>query len=123
MNKNTLQKGGVTTAAITRVQTIKLGLDVHADSIVVVRLVEGQGPERARFFGVEKFLAWVKTQIGLAEKVYACYEAGPLGFGLQRMLTSLGVTCYVVRPRDWDQYGSRVKTDKRDAHELALCLD
>jgi transposase len=29
----------------------------------------------------------------------------------------------VVRPRDWDQYGQKVKTDKRDARELALALD
>src|SRR2546425_6322193 len=35
----------------------------------------------------------------------------------------MGVTNYVVRPRDWDEYGKKVKTDKRDAKELALHLD
>jgi transposase len=35
----------------------------------------------------------------------------------------MGSTNYVVRPRDWDEYGKRVKTDKRDAKELALALD
>ena len=34
----------------------------------------------------------------------------------------MGVTNYVVRPRDWDEYGKKVKTDKRDAKELALHL-
>jgi transposase len=35
----------------------------------------------------------------------------------------MGVTNYVVRPRDWDEYGKKVKTDKRDAQQLALHLD
>jgi len=35
----------------------------------------------------------------------------------------LGVTNYVVRPRDWDEYGKKVKTDKRDAKQLVLHLD
>jgi transposase len=33
------------------------------------------------------------------------------------------VTNYVVRPRDWDEYGKKVKTDKRDAKQLVLHLD
>lgn len=124
MKKETQQEGGVTTAAITRFQSIKLGLDVHADSIVAVRIIDGQGPERARSFrDREKFLGWLKEQIASADKVHACYEARPLGFGLQRTISGLGAACHVVRPRDWDQYGSKVKTDQRDAHELALCLD
>jgi transposase len=121
--KNIIQNSGKDTAAITRVQSIKLGLDVHADSYVVVRIVEGQAPQPGQRLRPEAFEEFVKKQQNQAHKVYACYEAGPLGFGLQRQLASLGVVCYVVRPRDWDQYGSRVKTDKRDAHELALCLD
>jgi transposase len=35
----------------------------------------------------------------------------------------MGITNYVVRPRDWDEYGQKVKTDKRDATALADCLD
>src|SRR5258708_20192598 len=35
----------------------------------------------------------------------------------------MGATNYVVRPRDWDEYGKKVKTDKRDAKQLALHLD
>lgn len=119
----TLQNSDTSNTATTRAQTIKLGLDVHADSIVVVRIIDGQTPQPAQRFKPDAFLDWVKKQIALAEKVYACYEAGPLGYSLQRTLTALGIVCYVVRPRDWDEYGARVKTDSRDAHALALCLD
>jgi transposase len=122
-HKTTQQNGGPTTAAITRVEGINLGLDVHADFIMAVRIIDGQGPQPGQRFSPAKFLEWVQRQRQHAEKVYACYEAGPLGYGLYRTLTEMGVLCYVVRPRDWDQYGSKVKTDQRDAHELALGLD
>lgn len=120
--KNTPQNSS-NTAATTRVQNIKLGLDVHVDSIVVVRIVDGQTPQPAQRFSPEKFLQWAQKQLPLAEKLYACYEAGPFGYSLQRTLSALGIVCYVVRPRDWDEYGERVKTDSRDAHQLALSLD
>jgi transposase len=42
---------------------------------------------------------------------------------LHRKLSALGVSNRVVRPRDWDEYGKKVKTDKRDAKELVLHLD
>jgi transposase len=70
-----------------------------------------------------QFVAWAKKQTELAEQVYTCYEAGPFGYKLHRRLAALGVTNYVVRPRDWDEYGQKVKTDKRDARELVLSLD
>ena len=118
----TLQSSNHTTA-IPHAEVIKLGLDVHADSIVVVRIEDGQAPQPAQRLAPEKFLTWAQKQRALAGKVYACYEAGPLGYSLQRTLSASGIVCYVVRPRDWDEYGARVKTDGRDAHELALCLD
>ena len=123
MKTNILQKSGGNTAAITPVQHIKLGLDVHGDSVVVVRIVDGQSPQPGQSMEPQKLLDFVVKQLQHAQKVFACYEAGPFGYSLYRQLTKLGVVCYVVRPRDWDEYGSRVKTDKRDAHELAMCLD
>lgn len=35
----------------------------------------------------------------------------------------MGVIYYVVRPRNWDEYGQKVKTDSRDAAELPQNLD
>ena len=104
-------------------QVIKLGVDVHLDRYVVVRQIDGGAPQPAQRFSPQQFLAWVKKQTELAGKVYSCYEAGPFGYSLHRKLAALGVTNYVVRPRDWDEYGQKVKTDKRDAKQLVLNLD
>jgi transposase len=65
----------------------------------------------------------VRQATDLAEKVFTCYEAGPFGYTLHRRLERMGVTNYVIRPRDWDEYGKKVKTDKRDALAMAQCLD
>ena len=104
-------------------QAIKLGIDVHLERYVVVRQLDGGAPQPAQHFSPAEFLQWVKKQTELAHQVYSCYEAGPFGYGLHRKLAALGVTNYVVRPRDWDEYGKKVKTDKRDAKELVLNLD
>jgi len=102
---------------------IQLGIDVHVDRYVVVRQIDGGAPQPAQRFSPEEFLGWVKKQTELAHQVYTCYEAGPFGYSLHRKLTALGVINYVVRPRQWDEYGLKVKTDKRDAKELVLHLD
>jgi len=41
----------------------------------------------------------------------------------RKLKESSGLTNYVIRPRDWDEYGKKVKTDKRDAKEMVLNLD
>ena len=104
-------------------RTIKLGLDVHADRYVVVRQIDGGVPQPAQGFTPAQFLSWAAKQKELAEEVYCCYEAGPFGYTLHRQLLALGILNYLVRPRDWDDYGKKVKTDKRDAKELVLHLD
>ncbi len=49
-----------------------------------------------------------------------CYEAGPTGYEVQRLLASMGVACVVVAPPLIPkQPGNRVKTDRRDALRLA----
>ena len=46
----------------------------------------------------------------------SCYEAGPGGYDLYRLLTSMGVACEVVAPSLIPKGGSdKAKTDKRDA--------
>src|SRR5437899_1162435 len=49
-----------------------------------------------------------------------CYEAGPCGYGLHRLLTGGGHDCVVVAPSLIPvKAGDRVKTDRRDALMLA----
>lgn len=117
----TVREGGESVPI--KAQTIKLGIDVHLDLYVVVRVIDGATPQPPQRFKPADFLLWCARQLTLAEKVFTCYEAGPFGYTLHRRLEKMGVTNYVIRPRDWDEYGKKVKTDKRDALAMALCLD
>lgn len=57
------------------------------------------------------------------ERVHFCYEAGPTGYGLYRLITSLGFPCMVVAPSLIPRKpGDRVKTNRRDAIGLAKLL-
>ena len=52
-----------------------------------------------------------------------CYEAGPTGYGLHRLIESLGHACVVVAPSLIPKKaGDRVKTNRRDALDLARLL-
>lgn len=116
-------KQNTTTKTAAKARHIKLGIDVHKRRYVVVRIIDGGTPQPPQSFTPEDFLAWAQKQQALAEQVFTCYEAGPFGYGLHRRLEKLGNTNYVVRPRDWDEYGQHVKTDNRDAQQLAMHLD
>src|SRR5262245_44560470 len=109
--------------ASKKYQTIKLGMDVHADSIVVVRILDRGAPQAAQKFAPGKFLEWVKTQLALADAVHSCYEAGPFGYGLHRDLVQLGVQNVVAQPVCLDERHTGVNHDKSDARELAQRLD
>ena len=102
---------------------IKLGVDVHLREYVVARQIDGTAPQPAQRFTPEAFVAWAAKQVQQADVVHCCYEAGPFGFGLHRRLLRFGVKNLVVRPRNWDEYGKKVKTDRRDALALVSCLD
>lgn len=52
-----------------------------------------------------------------------CYEAGPTGYGLHRLIESLGHDCVVVAPSLIPRKaGDRVKTNRRDALGLVKLL-
>lgn len=56
-------------------------------------------------------------------KLTFCYEAGPTGYGLCRLIESLGHECIVVAPSLIPQKaGDHVKTNRRDAENLARLL-
>lgn len=101
-----------------------VGLDVHKATITVA-VCEAQGP--VTVFGtiandpgaVRKLV----KQLGRVRQLRVVYEAGATGYALYRQLTKLGVSCAVVAPALIPKpSGARVKTDKRDALQLARLL-
>jgi len=122
MKQNTIDNNTNQTAPASD-RICKLGLDTHAHFIMVARQIEGQTPQPAQRFAVNKFVPWVTKQLEAGYKVFSCYEAGPTGFWLHRKLTKLGVTNYVVCPTRLDSRGKGVNTDKTDALELLVRLD
>src|SRR4029077_13349882 len=102
---------------------IKLGIDVHQDFYVVVEQMEGTNPKPAQRFQKQVFLHWAAKLSKSGSDVHALYEACGFGFGLQRQLSALGITCQVVCPQKLDERNKRVKTDGLDAKALCLKLD
>lgn len=98
-----------------------VGLDVHKDTIAVAVLRprrEGADEQTVpnRPEAVRKLVASWKRP----ETFRVCYEAGPVGYGLERQLRDLGVSCEVVAPALVPRRpGVRIKTDRRDARNLA----
>jgi transposase len=117
------EEAGAAIASALAPATVKLGLDVHAAQITVCCQIDGSLPRPAHRRSQAELLALVESHLARGEKVYACYEAGPCGYGLHRALSALGALNYVVAPQRWDLSGHRVKTDKRDARQLCLRLD
>ncbi len=58
-------------------------------------------------------------RLGGPDGLAVCYEAGPTGFDLLRVLAELGVACDVIAPSLIPvRVGDRIKTDRRDAKTL-----
>ncbi len=103
-----------------------VGLDVHKDSIAVAHAAGGSeppvfvgaiGPRQA---DIDQLLR--RPQSKTSALTFA-YEAGPSGYGLYRYLTGKGLACRVVAPSLIPKKpGDHVKTDRRDAVELARLL-
>jgi transposase len=107
----------------TQPRTLKLALDVHLQTHVVAMQYDGQAPKPPQRFHPKDLLKWVEKQIAQGWQIVSCYEAGPFGYVLHRQLTALGVTNYVIRPRNWDDQHQRVKTDRTDARAMLTALD
>jgi transposase len=100
---------------------IHLGMDVSKDKIAVgILRWEQQVPDVEVIFNDESSVRRLVGRFDDPRQLRSCYEAGPTGFGLHRLLTSMGVSCDVVAPSLIPKApGDRVKTDKRDCRRLA----
>jgi transposase len=97
-----------------------VSFDLHKLSIVAATLPPAGGqPEVTRIETTEKAIRRYIKKLGGPERLAVCYEAGPGGFALWRLLSSMGVACDVVAPSLVPvRAGDRVKTDRRDAKKL-----
>jgi transposase len=97
-----------------------VSLDVHKLSIVAATLPSRGGqPEVEQIETTRAAIRRFVDRLGGPEGLAVCYEAGPCGFDLLRVLTGLGVACDVVAPSLIPvRVGDRVKTDRRDAKKL-----
>jgi transposase len=100
---------------------IHLGLDVSKNRIAVgILRWDEQVPDVEMIFNDEASVRRLIDRFPGRARLRVCYEAGPTGFGLHRLLTSMGVACDVVAPALIPRApADRVKTDRRDCRRLA----
>jgi transposase len=102
-------------------------LDVHKESIAVAYVAKGYDAEVSylgsigtRQCDIDQLIR--KLQAKSPQLVFVD-EAGPCGYGLYRYLTKQGHVCRVVAPSLIPQKaGDRVKTNRRDAIQLARLM-
>jgi transposase len=102
-------------------KVIYVGLDVHQRSITIAELHDSREEPLVREIQnasgtIRKLFSKLRSQ----GELRCCYEAGPCGFELYRLLSDMGVQCEVIAPALIPRRaGDRVKTDRRDAVKLA----
>jgi transposase len=105
---------------------VYVGLDVHKESIAIAFARDDR--EEAQLWGevgydVVRLRKVFAKLCRNGERLKVCYEAGPTGFCLYRLLCEAGIDCIVVAPSLVPtKVGNRVKTDRRDARKLAHFL-
>jgi transposase len=104
--------------------TLFVGMDVHKDSIAVAYVPQDHGAEvtylgaiGTRQCDIDQMIRKMQSK---AKHLIFIYEAGPCGYWLYRYLTKKDYDCWVVAPSLIPKKpGDRVKTDRRDALQLA----
>jgi transposase len=112
---------------MTQASTLFIGLDVHKETIAVAYVAEEReaevvflGTVGTRQCAIDKLIRKLQAK---GKTLHFVYEAGPCGYWLYRYLSKKNLTCWVVAPSQIPQKaGDRVKTDRRDAVQLARLL-
>ena len=106
-----------------------IGLDTHKEFNEVAYIEEHRGAQPVHLGRVSSSKVAVQKLVRQFESKYSgatlhfVYEAGPCGYWIYRLITSLGHCCYVVAPSLIPKKpGEKIKTDKRDALKLAKLL-
>ncbi len=105
---------------LTSIGLTHVGLDVHKDRISVALLRPGSDvTDQETIPNTAEAVRKLVARWGDPTAVRVCYEAGPCGYELQRLFTSLAIDCTVIAPALVPRRpGERIKTDRRDARKL-----
>src|SRR5215510_7915068 len=114
-------------SAMAHSSTLFIGLDVHKETIAVAYVAEEREAEvvslgtiGTRQCDIDKLIRKLQAK---GKTLHFVYEAGPCGYWLYRYLTKKNLKCWVVAPSHIPKKaGDRVKTDRRDAVQLARLL-
>jgi len=108
---------------------IYVGMDVHKENYTLccyrfedddVKYKQTLAPD---YKDILKYLETTRKLYGENLEFICGYEAGCLGYTLYRQLTDRGVKCIIIAPTTMGIINTGgVKTDKRDAANIAKCL-
>jgi transposase len=103
---------------------MRAALDVHKRTIVCASQPDDPRAGELRVQEIpntERAIRALVKRLGGPEGLVVCYEAGPCGYDLYRLLSAIGVACDIVAPALTPRApGARVKTDRRDGKRLLV---
>ena len=109
--------------------TVYVGMDVHKESFSLCSFtIDSDNPcyyqkVTSDYRMILKYLERMRDIYGEQTKFICGYEAGCLGYTLYHQLSKSGVECIILAPTTMSrETGKKVKTDKRDAAQIAKCL-
>jgi transposase len=106
-----------------KAKQIVVGVDAHLRGYQVARKVDNAVIGAVVNLRSEaEVLLYVEKQLQQAEEVVVVYEAGPLGYVLNRKLEACGVKCLVCAPDSTQQKRKRRKNNQIDARTLTSNL-
>lgn len=110
--------------------TVYVGMDVHEESFTLCSLLDvDKEPKNVQkvepdHLVVLKYINGLRKRYGEDARFVCGYEAGCLGYSLYRDLASDNLECVILAPTTMavEKGGKHIKTDSRDAKQIATCL-